>query len=142
MPLLMCGGLMPPDLKHAPTCYRPPCPPLQVSCLPAEARVLLAPALAAAPQGYARLGASCPPAAEDACWRCFHAALEPLYQAGKLGAVVFQFHLSFTPSQANLEVLAGGGSWLLVGGGGFDGGAAAPALPSRQPPGPALLRHM
>ena len=84
-----------------------------MSCLPGEVRALLPHTQQAAPQQYVRLGASCPPVAEDSCWRLFHAALEPLYQAGKLGAVIFQFHLSFQPSPANLAV--GGGRAEVVG---------------------------
>lgn len=85
--------------------------PSQVSALPAEARSLLPPALQAQPQAYVRLGSTCPPAVEDACWRAFHAACEPLYRASRLGCILFQFHLSFQPSQANLEVCGclGGG---------------------------------
>lgn len=83
--------------------HRPPSPS-QVSALPAEARSLLPPALQAQPQAYVRLGSTCPPAVEDACWRAFHAACEPLYRASRLGCILFQFHLSFQPSQANLEV--------------------------------------
>lgn len=134
---------------------------MQVSSLPAEAKSLLQPAQAASPQAYMRLS-SMPPGVEAACWRRFHAALEPLYQArlgaartgrdavapvttaplhsppgrarlcrrsprlcakrargpslpawecplalqaAKLGLVIFQFHLSFLPSQQNLQVL-------------------------------------
>lgn len=88
-------------------CIPAPPAPLQVSSLPAEARALLPPALQAQPQAYVRLGSTCPPAVEEACWRAFHAACEPLYRAGRLGCVLFQFHLSFQPSQANLQVFCG-----------------------------------
>ncbi|KAL4444143.1 hypothetical protein ABPG75_011880 [Micractinium tetrahymenae] len=76
----------------------------QVSALPAEAKALLQPAQAVSPQAYLRLSAM-PEGVEAACWRRFHAALEPLYQAGKLGLVVFLFHLSFQPSQQNLQYI-------------------------------------
>ena len=80
----------------------------QISALPAAARALLPPALQAQPQAYVRLGSTCPPAVEDACWRAFHTACEPLYKADRLGCILFQYHLSFQPSQANLEVCARG----------------------------------
>jgi uncharacterized protein YecE (DUF72 family) len=37
----------------------------------------------------------------DALWAAFHACIEPISRAGKLGAVVFQFHLNFSPSVDN-----------------------------------------
>eukprot|EP00887_Chlorella_sp_A99_P001203 scaffold14.g1203.t1 len=46
-----------------------------------------------------------PSACVDRVWQLFHAALEPVYRAGHLGAVVFQFHLGFAPGAANLEYL-------------------------------------
>jgi hypothetical protein len=75
-----------------------------VSSLPAEVRALLPPAQQAGQ--HVRLEGA-PPGLEGGCWRLFHEALEPLYRSGKLGAVVFQFHLSFQPSRQNLEVPGG-----------------------------------
>ena len=37
------------------------------------------------------------------CWDLFNASMEPMYRDQKLGVVMFQFHLSFRPSQENLE---------------------------------------
>ena len=37
----------------------------------------------------------------DGAWRAFHDCLAPLDAGGCLGLVVFQFHLSFGPSDAN-----------------------------------------
>jgi len=99
---------LPSSTLHLPSLIRrpillPTLPCLQVSALPAEVKALLPPGQAAQPQLHLRIS-SLPPGAEAACWRLFHAALEPLYQPGKLGLVVFQFHLSFVPSQQNLQV--------------------------------------
>jgi uncharacterized protein YecE (DUF72 family) len=46
-----------------------------------------------------------PPAAVDTAWSLFLASLEPVYQAGKLGVVTFQFHLSYTPSESALSYI-------------------------------------
>lgn len=46
-----------------------------------------------------------PAQAVDTAWSLFHAALSPVYQAGKLGVVLFQFHLTFQPSKENLDYL-------------------------------------
>jgi uncharacterized protein YecE (DUF72 family) len=40
-------------------------------------------------------------AAMDAVWSAQNGALLPAYQAGKLGLVIFQFHLGFTPTDEN-----------------------------------------
>lgn len=42
------------------------------------------------------------PAVLDKLWDAQNAALLPAYEAGKLGLVIFQFHLSFGPSEENL----------------------------------------
>ena len=46
-----------------------------------------------------QLGAS----VEQKAWDIFHAALEPVIRAGKMGAVVFQFQLSFLDSKVNRD---------------------------------------
>jgi len=38
-------------------------------------------------------------------WSHFHAAIDPLLSAGKLACVVFQFHLTFSPSPRNRAVV-------------------------------------
>jgi uncharacterized protein YecE (DUF72 family) len=45
------------------------------------------------------------PAQLDEAWRRFHDALRPLHDAGRLGAVLFQYPPWFTPKKANREVL-------------------------------------
>jgi uncharacterized protein YecE (DUF72 family) len=47
-----------------------------------------------------------PPDALDEAWRRFAAGLAPLREAGKLGAVLFQYPAWFTPRRENREVLA------------------------------------
>ena len=42
-----------------------------------------------------------PPEALSSCWNVFNEAILPLYNANKLGCILFQFH--FDPSEANLE---------------------------------------
>eukprot|EP00892_Ulva_mutabilis_P001030 jgi/Ulvmu1/10928/UM007_0107.1 len=37
----------------------------------------------------------------DSLWQAFHGCLRPAKEKGQLGCVLFQFHLSFTPSDAN-----------------------------------------
>ena len=57
--------------------------------------------------GVARVGLEAlPAAAVDALWRSFHASLEPLAAAGKLGLVIFQFQSSFAPSPTNRALIA------------------------------------
>ena len=46
---------------------------------------------------------SMPEAAKADLWTRFHAALEPMRAAGKLGCVVFQFHLSFPHSAVSKQ---------------------------------------
>lgn len=46
-----------------------------------------------------------PQAAINTAWSLFLASLEPVYQAGKLGVVVFQFHLSYHPSESALAYI-------------------------------------
>jgi uncharacterized protein YecE (DUF72 family) len=41
------------------------------------------------------------PASVDALWDAFHGAVLPAHEAGKLGLILFQFHLSFRPTAAN-----------------------------------------
>lgn len=72
-----------------------------VASLPAAVRALLPPGRLA-PGDYAALG-DLPEPAVAATWAAFTAALEPIYRAGKLGVVAFQFHLSFDPTEANLD---------------------------------------
>lgn len=36
-------------------------------------------------------------------WSIFHDALGPIRAAGKMGMVIFQFHLSFAPTEANRQ---------------------------------------
>ena len=48
-----------------------------------------------------------PGAAVDALWARFHEALQPLRDAGKLGAVVVQFQNSFWPGSANRRIVEG-----------------------------------
>ncbi len=45
------------------------------------------------------------PAQLDEAWRRFHDALRPLHDAGRLGAVLFQYPPWFTPKQANRQQL-------------------------------------
>jgi uncharacterized protein YecE (DUF72 family) len=47
-----------------------------------------------------------PDEAMDEVWLRFQNALEPLQEAGKLGAVLFQYPVWFTPKRANREALA------------------------------------
>ena len=42
-------------------------------------------------------GTQLPAGAEQELWAHFHAALEPVHSAGRMGLVVFQFHLSYAP---------------------------------------------
>ena len=51
------------------------------------------------PSGRVRY-ASMQPRAKDALWERFNVALAPIIDAGKLGCVVFQFHLSQPPSES------------------------------------------
>jgi len=44
-----------------------------------------------------------PEGAVQMCWDSFNKSLDPVYSSRKLGAVIFQFHLSFRPSAENLE---------------------------------------
>ncbi|KAL4529373.1 hypothetical protein Ndes2526A_g04164 [Nannochloris sp. 'desiccata'] len=46
-----------------------------------------------------------PAAAINTAWLLFLASLEPVYQAGKLGVVTFQFHLSYHPSESSLAYI-------------------------------------
>ena len=48
-----------------------------------------------------------PGAAVDMVWSRFHEALQPLRDAGKLGAIVVQFQNSFWPSSANRRIVEG-----------------------------------
>ena len=47
--------------------------------------------------------AAMPEPAKRDVWERFHASVEPARQAGKLGCVVFQFHLSFACTEASRE---------------------------------------
>eukprot|EP00890_Picochlorum_soloecismus_P006247 jgi/Picsp_1/6623/NSC_03966-R1_protein len=42
----------------------------------------------------------------DMCWKLFNESLVPVYQANKLGVILFQFHLSFKPNRDNLQYVA------------------------------------
>ncbi|KAJ7523754.1 hypothetical protein O6H91_18G061600 [Diphasiastrum complanatum] len=44
---------------------------------------------------------SIPASSRDEIWQIFNNSLEPVHEAGHLGVVVFQFHLSFKPSEGN-----------------------------------------
>jgi uncharacterized protein YecE (DUF72 family) len=46
-----------------------------------------------------------PPAAMNTAWSLFIASLEPIYQLGKLGVITFQFHLSFAPTESNMNYI-------------------------------------
>ena len=71
------------------------------SSLPAGVRAMLPPGRWD-PGDYVALS-EMPEKAVAATWAAFHAALEPIYRSDKLGVVAFQFHLTFEPSEANLE---------------------------------------
>jgi uncharacterized protein YecE (DUF72 family) len=70
--------------------------------LPQNVRALLAADVASKARVYAR---DLPPAAMDLVWEMFGSALAPLAQAGKLGAVLFQFPRWFAASRANVAYL-------------------------------------
>eukprot|EP00249_Psilotum_nudum_P030668 c43542_g1_i1 orf=266-1651(-) len=46
---------------------------------------------------------SLPSSLRDELWQVFNQALKPVHDAGSLGVVVFQFHLSFKPTEENRE---------------------------------------
>ena len=80
LPPLRGVGWRPRPASPTPTPHTSP----QLSALPAEARAQLTQAHSQQQQqgssgGHVRL-ADMPAAAVDACWRLFHAALEPVYQ--------------------------------------------------------------
>ena len=71
-----------------------------LSNLPWEIREMLPPGRWAS-NSYVPLN-DLPAEALDRAWSLFHASLEPVYRAGKLGIITFQFHLSFQPTESNL----------------------------------------
>ncbi len=76
--------------------------PVEVRALPQQVRELL-PAQA---QDKRRLyRKDLPPEAEELVWSMFESALRPLADAGKLGAVLFQFPRWFVRSRPNIEYL-------------------------------------
>lgn len=68
----------------------------QLAVLPASVRQLLPPT-DEAHQRFTDLELL-PPAATAEIWRLFHESIRPAQEAGKLGPVLFQFHLNFGPS--------------------------------------------
>ena len=58
--------------------------------------------------GAAKQRLSCsdlPPEAVDATWQRFNESCEEALRVGKLGLIVFQYHLGFKPSEANHELV-------------------------------------
>ena len=70
--------------------------------LPHNVRALLPEEAASKARVYAR---DLPPDAMDLVWEMFASALAPLAQAGKLGAILFQFPHWFAASRANVAYL-------------------------------------
>jgi uncharacterized protein YecE (DUF72 family) len=73
------------------------------TALPRDLRDLLTSEQAASPK--VALSAMAP-ALVDAVWERMNAAVDVLYQGGKLGTVVFQFHPSFKPTADTFAYLA------------------------------------
>jgi uncharacterized protein YecE (DUF72 family) len=76
--------------------------PTRVSALYKDLREGLAADLAAKPNIYVK---DLPPAVVDQVWERFLSALEPLYDAGRLGALLFQFPQWFTIRKASKNYL-------------------------------------
>jgi uncharacterized protein YecE (DUF72 family) len=74
-----------------------------VKRLPRAIRDELPPALAAAPRVYAK---ELPMELRDEVWRQFRLAIEPLREAGKLGAVLLQFAPWIRPNKSTPAMLA------------------------------------
>ena len=93
------AGLTPPGFTFLVKAFGAFCGSVDVGNLPKSTRAVLGVDRADGKRvNYSDL---CEAARED-LWTRFHAALEPLRDAGKLGCVVFQFHLSsFGPNRTN-----------------------------------------
>ena len=79
-----------------------------LNALPRTVREMPCMAAVVARGNAARVGVDdLPGAAVDALWARFHEALQPLRDAGKLGAIVVQFQNSFWPSSANRRIVEG-----------------------------------
>ena len=79
-----------------------------LNALPRTVREMPCMAAIVARGNAARVGVDdLPGAAVDALWARFHEALQPLRDAGKLGAIVVQFQNSFWPSSANRRIVEG-----------------------------------
>ncbi|MEW5319310.1 MAG: hypothetical protein WDW38_010470 [Sanguina aurantia] len=91
----------PPGFKFHFKAYGPLCHPCSPSALPAAVRA----GLPAHLQQSDRLVSlsQLPLHSQQQLWDSFHAGVEPARKAGKLGAVVFQFQLSFKPCMVNEE---------------------------------------
>ena len=76
---------------------------VELGSLPRSTRHLLGPTLDGSDTSRRVSYASMPEEAKQDLWASFHAALEPIIAAGKLGCVVFQFHLTFPLSQQSKD---------------------------------------
>ncbi|KAK3272191.1 hypothetical protein CYMTET_19500 [Cymbomonas tetramitiformis] len=66
--------------------------------LPQRVRQMLPPSLGPGDRAaFSELSAE----AKRMLWQHFHEALEPVSRGGRMGVVLFQFHLSFAPTEAN-----------------------------------------
>ncbi len=83
--------------------------PAEVSRLPKDLRAALPAELATSRKVYAK---NLPHAIMDEVWRLFLDALEPLREAGKLGAVLMQYPRWFIPCSAAVDTLLEGQSRL------------------------------
>ena len=68
---------------------------------PRDIQDKLPPSLANAPKGTRVDLHQVPDTAVDEIWERFHQSIEPARAAGKLGPVLFQFHLGFLPGEAS-----------------------------------------
>jgi uncharacterized protein YecE (DUF72 family) len=74
---------------------------VSIASLPVHVRSMLPPYISSSSSHIKE--SDLPKAALDACWSAFQNCLQTLYLSEKLGIIIFQFHITFKPSTANLD---------------------------------------